>query len=159
MTLAQNLVADGQGHSLIRLGWEFNGGWFPWAANGQQSNFIAYWKNIVTSMRSSRAHSSASNGTPQHGDLGVGDLATYHPGDAYVDVVGLDMYDTEWANYPGAASEWQQLLNQSFGLNWLSSFASTHGKPGVVPGVGPRVGSVGSEQRPGEQQRPAGLRR
>ena len=51
-TLANALVADGQGSSIIRIGWEFNGGWFPWAANGQASAFVQYWQQIVTTMRS-----------------------------------------------------------------------------------------------------------
>ena len=28
-TLAQNLVSSGEGSSIIRLGWEFNGDWYP----------------------------------------------------------------------------------------------------------------------------------
>ena len=51
-TLAQNLVAQGQANSLIRIGWEFNGNWFPWKANGQAANFTQYFRNIVNTMRS-----------------------------------------------------------------------------------------------------------
>ncbi len=34
LKLAQEMVAGGQGSSIIRPGWEFNGNWFPWAAKG-----------------------------------------------------------------------------------------------------------------------------
>ena len=29
-TLAQNLLAAGQGNAILRLGWEFGGGWYHW---------------------------------------------------------------------------------------------------------------------------------
>ena len=28
-TMARELVAQGQGDAIIRLGWEFNGSWYP----------------------------------------------------------------------------------------------------------------------------------
>src|ERR1700683_4096585 len=47
LRLAQDMVAGGQGSSTVRIGWEFNGGWFPWAANGHAAAFIGYWQQIV----------------------------------------------------------------------------------------------------------------
>jgi len=120
-TLAQNLVTGGQGSSVIRLGWEFNGGWFPWAANGHAADFVTYWQHIVTAMRSVAGASFRFEWNPTRGDMGVGDLANYYPGDTYVDIVGLDVYDTEWASYPGAQAEWQTMQTQAYGLNWLAS--------------------------------------
>ena len=32
VTLAQTLVAGGQANAYLRLGWEFDGSWMPWAA-------------------------------------------------------------------------------------------------------------------------------
>lgn len=42
LQIAQDMVAGGQADAIIRPGWEFNGGWFPWAAGGQAANFVAY---------------------------------------------------------------------------------------------------------------------
>ncbi len=132
-TLANALVADGQGSSIIRIGWEFNGGWFPWAANGQASAFVGYWQQIVTAMRSVPGANFRFEWNPTRGDLGVGDLANYYPGDAYVSYVGLDVYDTEYGTYPGMPAEFQNMETQPYGLNWLALFSALHGKPMVFP--------------------------
>ena len=148
VTLAQRLVADGQGSSIIRLGWEFNGGWFPWAANGQAAAFVQYWKNIVTSMRSVAGQQFQFEWNPTRGDLGVGNLANYYPGDAYVDIIGLDVYDTQWPSMPGNATEWNTILTEPYGLNWLTSFAASHGKPVSLPEWG--LWNDGSAQGSGD---------
>jgi len=133
LTVAQALVQAGQGSSLIRLGWEFNGSWFPWAANGHAADFVAYWQQIVNTMRSVPGANFRFEWNPTRGDMGVGNLANYYPGDAYVDVIGLDVYDQEWATYPGPQAEWQNMLTQSYGLDWLASFAAAHNKPVSFP--------------------------
>lgn len=48
-----------------------------------------------------------------------------YPGDAYVDWIGMDAY--------GGASTWDYMLNgQGWGMNYWSSFATTHAKPLMV---------------------------
>ncbi len=137
-TVAQNLVNAGFGYSVIRLGWEFNGGWFPWAANGQQTDFINYWHNIVDSMRSVPGQHFLFEWNPTIGNLGVGNLASYYPGNSYVDWVGLDVYDITWSNYPGCSAEWNYLQTETYGLNWLVQFGASVGKPLTLPewGIG-----------------------
>jgi hypothetical protein len=146
VTLAQALVAGGQGDSIIRLGWEFNGGWFPWAANGSAANFIAYWQNIVTAMRSVSGQDFKFEWNPTLGDLGVGNLADYYPGSNYVDYIGADVYDQEWATYPGAAAEFSNMETETYGLNWLATFAAAQGKPITLPewGLGSGPGNGGA---------------
>jgi hypothetical protein len=133
VTLGKALVAGGQGSAIIRLGWEFNGGWFPWAANGKAAAFVAYWQQIVDAMRSVPGQSFQFEWNPTRGNLGVGNLANYYPGDSYVDIIGLDVYDNEWGSYPGPRAEWQHMLTQTYGLDWLASFASQHDKPMAIP--------------------------
>lgn len=133
VTLAQGLVAGGQGSSIIRLGWEFNGSWFPWAATGQAANFIAYWRQIVTAMRSVPRANFKFEWNPTSGDQGAGNLADYYPGNSYVDLIGLDVYDISWGSYPGAAAEFTTLETEPYGLNWLASFAAQQGKPMTLP--------------------------
>ena len=70
---------------------------------------------------------------PSIGDLGAGNLASYFPGNAYVDYVGLDVFDVEWKQYPGARAEFEHIETEPDGLNWLASFSSAHHKPMVFP--------------------------
>jgi Glycosyl hydrolase family 26 len=140
-TVATNMVAAGFGDSIVRLGWEFNGGWFPWAANGCASAFVGAFQQVVTAMRSVAGQSFTFEWNPTRGDLGVGDLANYYPGDAYVDFVGLDVYDVEWATYPGMPREFSYMETQTYGLNWLANFAAQHDKPMVFPEWGLGWGS------------------
>src|SRR5687767_5547645 len=51
-TYAAKLVKHGFGESIIRIGWEFNADWYPWAAKRDPQSWIAYWRRIVTAMRS-----------------------------------------------------------------------------------------------------------
>ena len=145
LTLAQDMVAGGQGSSIVRIGWEFNGGWFPWAANGHAAAFIGYWQQIVDTMRSVPGQDFKFEWNPTAGDLGVGNLADYYPGSAYVDYVGLDVYDQNWSTYPGGAAEFANIESEGFGLNWLSSFAAAQGKSIVLPewGLGTVAGDGG----------------
>ena len=54
VTLAQTLVAAGEGNTYLRLGWEFDGNWYPsWDADTPtaEAQFAAYFDQIVTAMR------------------------------------------------------------------------------------------------------------
>ena len=146
LTLAQDMVAGGQGSSIIRPGWEFNGGWFPWAANGQAAAFVGYWQQIVDTMRSVPGQDFTFEWNPTAGDQGVGNLANYYPGNAYVDSIGLDLYDQAFGTYPGIASQWNTYLTEPYGLNWLASFAASEGKPITLPewGLGEGPGNGGN---------------
>jgi Glycosyl hydrolase family 26 len=133
LKLAKEMVAGGQGNSIVRPGWEFNGSWFPWAAKGQAAAFVGYWQQIVETMRSVSGGNFKFEWNPTAGDQGVGDLANYYPGSAYVDYIGLDVYDQAWGTYAGIASEWNTYLTEPYGLNWLASFAASEGKPITLP--------------------------
>ena len=132
-TVAQNMVSQGFGNAVVRLGWEFNGNWFPWSAGGCATAFVQYFDNIVTTMRAVPGSSFTFEWNPTRGDLGVGDLASYYPGDAYVDWIGLDVYDNEWGTYPGEPTEFDDMQTQAYGLDWLAGFAAQHGKPVTFP--------------------------
>jgi Glycosyl hydrolase family 26 len=155
-TLAQNLVAGGFGSSYIRLGWEFQGGWFPWSIcnSDGQKDFVAAFRNIVTSMRSvSGANFQFIWNPDDSADTSCsGQLEDYYPGDSYVNMVALDVYDMNGAEDTDSA-RWTDMLNgvnaggwtatapqsingQSFkgyGLNWLDAFANEHGKEIGLP--------------------------
>jgi hypothetical protein len=132
-SVAQDLVAGGQGHATVRVGWEFNGFWYPWYANHRAAQFVAYWRDIVTTMRSVPGAAFTFEWNPNVGDLGVGNLARYYPGDAYVDEVGMDVYDEASRTYPGAAAMVQRIETGPYGLDWLAAFARVHHRPMVFP--------------------------
>ena len=85
---------------------------------------------------------------PTRGDLGVGNLAQYYPGNQYVDDIGLDVYDLEQQTYPGAKAEFRHMLTQRYGLNWLATFAAAHDKPIVLPEWGLGLGTCSASGQP-----------
>jgi hypothetical protein len=145
-TIAQNLVANNQASSILRIGWEFNGNWYTWAANSSnQAQWVAFWQQIVTTMRAVPGANFKFEWCPTLGDTGIGNLANYYPGNAYVDDVGADVYDQTWNSYPGAAAWFSDLQTETYGLNWLTSFASQNGKQVAIGewGLGEGPGNAG----------------
>jgi hypothetical protein len=164
-TLAKNLVSTGFGTSIIRLGWEMNASDMGWAVcNGDGSaaqswikDFVPAFQHIVTSMRSvSGEHfkfmwnpiDTSSSSCP-----GV-HMENLYPGDNYVDVVGLDVYDgiatpmsdttrfSDLLNGTGAggyvaespyAVNGQSFKGQGYGLKWLAAYGKAHNKEVSVP--------------------------
>ena len=152
-SLALSLVAAGMGGSILRVGWEFNQASFPWYAAGQAGNFVNYWRQIVTTMRSVPGQAFQFEWNPSRGDDGGGDAAmgnftSYYPGDAYVSVVGLDIYDDAWVSYPGASAEFQHIVSQTWGLDWLATFGASHGKALDLPEVGLGAGTSAPNSGP-----------
>jgi glycosyl hydrolase family 26 len=130
--LARGLVAAGEGDAVIRLGWEFNGDWFPWSAAGREEAFVAFWRHAVDSMRSVDDGSFTFDWSPNAGPNAM-DAADAYPGDDYVDYIGLDVYDATTSASQSPEARWDTLVNQPFGLAWHSEFAAAHGKPMTFP--------------------------
>jgi len=146
-TIAQNLVANNEAGSILRIGWEFNGNWNTWAANSSdQSEFVSFWQQIVDAMRSVSGANFKFEWCPTLGDQGIGNLADYYPGNAYVDDVAADVYDQAWSNYPGGATEFSELETETYGLNWLTSFAAQQGKSVAIGEWGLGTGPGNAEQ-------------
>ena len=49
--LAEHLVHYSLADSVLRLGWEFNGGWYTWRAGENPQAFAKYWQQIVRTIR------------------------------------------------------------------------------------------------------------
>ena len=131
-TLAQELVGAGQGNSVIRLGWEFNGGWFPWAAAANPTAFIDYWRQIVTTMRAVPGSNFQFEWNPTIGSQQIAPDKVW-PGSQYVDIVGLDLYDAQWPALQSPAAQWNTFLTEPYGLDWLASFGASMDKPLALP--------------------------
>ena len=152
-TLAQTLARFRPGDKVIyvRTGWEFNGGWFPWTVHGGRGDdFIAAFQQFVTTFRSVSPR-FRFDWCPVWGDQVRGNngkpasLADFYPGDEYVDVIGLDVYnETKYTKVADPVKRWQFYLRRGHGLNWHRDFAAKHGKPMSFPEWG-GVGTAGDD--------------
>jgi hypothetical protein len=128
---AQHLVAAGMGNATIRIGHEFNQKWPRWSAVSDPASYAAYFRHIVTAMRSVPGQSFRFTWCPAAAYANWDPTPAY-PGDAYVDVVSVDSYDSWW-NHPSVtpAQRWSFIVNgtKQGGLTFWSSFAAAHGKP------------------------------
>ncbi|MEJ0000127.1 MAG: glycosyl hydrolase [Verrucomicrobiota bacterium] len=165
--LAEHLVQRGLGDTVLRLGWEFNGGWYSWRAQSEDKAvaFAGYFKQIVTTMR---AVPGAEKLTFVWNPCLIWtnySLEKAWPGDEYVDYVGVDVYDDSWApnTYPIPADATQEeadtihqkvwndiiLNDKNHGLALIRDLAARHGnKPLAIP-----------EWGRGQPRRQAGSRR
>ena len=133
----------GLGSSIIRLGWEFNGKWYPWAATNPTA-WAACWRQAVTSARST-APGLRWNWNVNRGlSSALADPTRAYPGNDYVSMIGIDTYDW-WPSV--AAGGWQTQLNGKQGLNYWLAFAKAHGKKLSVPEWGNKAsgGSAGGD--------------
>jgi hypothetical protein len=129
----------------IRTGWEFNGNWFPWSALGKEQAFIDAWRRFVTAFRSVSGR-FRFDWCPNFGDTGM-DPAEAYPGDDYVDIIGMDIYDEIiWCNIEDPVARWAYNLQEPYGLNWHCDFAKAHHKPMSYPEWG--IGGNGSGDNP-----------
>ena len=120
----------GLGHSIIRLGWEFNGNWYAWQAT-DPTTWAHCWQQIVTSVRSTAPDLQWDWDVNRGISAGLANPALAYPGNAYVSMIGVDSYD-EW---PPATTTtgWQTQLNGPQGLNYWLRFAKAHDKLLSVP--------------------------
>ena len=133
-TLAKNLVAAGMSKTILRIGWEFNGWWYPWAVRNETeaANFASAWRHIVTAMRSVPGQQFSFEWAPTSNPGGI-DPALAYPGDEYVTNIGMSVYDERGRPGTTAAERWDSLVNDGYGLAWQASFAAAHGKPITFP--------------------------
>lgn len=144
LATARKLIAEsepGTGPIIIRTGEEFNGGWFPWAAAGKEADFIKTYQNFVNVFRSVSSRFDFEWNV-NIGNLGM-DPAKAYPGDAYVDIIGMDFYyNTQWDN-PDPLKAWDFNVTRQYGLQWLENFADAHNKPTAYSEWGVMSNSAG----------------
>jgi len=129
---AQQLVKYGYGDSIIRIGWEFNADWYPWAAKHDPEAWVAYWRRIVTAMRSVPGAKFKFDWTAAGGWSAFRAEHAY-PGDEYVDIIGLDFYNNLNRSNVTPQERWKQRMSAPHGLEWHRRFAKAHGKPMSYP--------------------------
>jgi hypothetical protein len=134
-TLGENLVSDHEANAILRLGWEFNGNWFTWSVGSASdaTNFVAFWRQIVTTMRAVPGEKFKFLWNPNGPSPTTYNPSQAYPGDAYVDYVGTDDYDNYWGTPFKPLPAWIHQLSQQWGLDWLANFATDHNKPIAIP--------------------------
>jgi hypothetical protein len=138
--IGRTLVETGHGDSILRIGWEFNGAWYPWAASRDPDSFIAFWRRIVVAMRSVPGSRFRFDWNPTIGTTKI-DPERVYPGDDVVDIIGLDVYNQSWhPQRSDPAVRWNEKVNGSHGLKWHRDFARARNKPRSFPewGTGTR---------------------
>ena len=121
--VARQLIEAGYPDTVIRLGHEFDGDYYSWSARDNNEAFIAAYRHVHDVF----ASESAAFRFEWTGMRNT--FATYgppaYPGDAYVDVVGLDIY------YRNKESMTDQVWTRQYEdqLEFHRDFAISHGKP------------------------------
>ncbi len=134
---ATNMVAAGFGYSVIRLGHEMNGTWY----NDDLGTTVAEWQQWAQCFAQEVTAMRAVPGANFLFDWNVNanyrniPLADFYPGNAYVDIIGIDAYDNTGESIPavGQPGRFQALASQSEGLDAVEAFAAANGKPLSIP--------------------------
>ncbi|MEU6660618.1 glycosyl hydrolase [Streptomyces sp. NPDC046821] len=134
--LADLLVRNGLGDSVIRLGYEGNNRTIgPWHGTEDPAAYREMFRKVVTLIRDRPGARFLVDYNMAIGTSGeVTSFETLYPGDSYVDIVGLDIYDVWW-KHPDATPEerWEHTLNTPMGVRDFKVFAAAHRKPVSYP--------------------------
>ncbi len=127
------------GRTVVRLAWEFNGDWNPWAAY-RPADFVGCWRHVFKAAEKA-APALRWDWTVNRGpSAAMKDPTDAWPGKGYVDFVGIDSYD----GYPAVKTEatWQTQYSGPGGLKYWAAFAKKQGRRlsvsewGLYPGTG-----------------------
>jgi hypothetical protein len=135
--LAENLVRAGFGHSVIRLGIEMNGTWKIDKLGTTVTQWHQWGQCFAQEVQAMRQVSGSHllfdwNVNANYRNI---PLADFYPGDAYVDIIGIDAYDASGIRLPpvGDHGRWAALANEPEGLEAIAAFAAAHKKPLSIP--------------------------
>ena len=138
--VARDLVSEGRERSIVRIGWEANGDWYPWAATAETAaEFVRAYRHIVGVLHAIAPDLvidfDISCGTPLRGQKErLAALTQLYPGDDAVDIVGCDTYD--WYNTKARNEvSWKAAIRPAdqVGIADVAEFARAHGKGLAIP--------------------------
>jgi beta-mannanase len=142
--LGTNLVAAGLQNSVLRLGAEMNGTWetdFIGTSTQEQNLWATCFANEVTALRQATGEHFLIDWNPNACTENI-PYSNFYPGNAYVDIVGLDFYDVSCQS-PSTPYTFTQLANEPAGLASFEAFATAQGKPMSLPEWGLESSPVG----------------
>jgi hypothetical protein len=132
--LGTSLVAAGLQNSVIRLGAEMNGVWeadFIGTKASEQKLWAKCFDKEVTALRKAPGQHFLIDWNP-NACVGNYPYGNFYPGNAYVDIVGLDLYDVG-CNTPNTPLTFKALASEPAGLDHFVAFANAHKKPMSLP--------------------------
>jgi hypothetical protein len=132
--LGSNLVAAGLANSVIRLGSEMNGVWesdFIGTTKVEQKLWAKCFANEVVSLRQVSGEHFLIDWNV-NACTGVYPYANYYPGNSYVDIIGIDVYDVA-CRTPFTKVSFSKLASEQLGINDLQAFAAAKHKPMSLP--------------------------
>ena len=113
---------------IVRLGWEGNGDWYPWAYGRDPDGFRKAFRRAAQVMRRAapglRFEWCVACRASRKG--GPAEWTEAYPGDDVVDIISMDVYDEHEPN-------WKSLVEGEAGLRELRAFARERGKPEAYP--------------------------
>jgi len=150
--VAHDLVAYGRGNSIVRIGWEANGDWFPWNTTAKDAErYKQAYRRIAMIIRAEAPDViidfDLACGTKLRGQQSrLDSLDLLYPGDDVVDLVGCDTYDWYHTSATNEGS-WQKSIKPvgSVGIQDVADFARSHGKGLTVPEWGLASSAEGGE--------------
>jgi O-antigen/teichoic acid export membrane protein/glycosyltransferase involved in cell wall biosynthesis len=135
--LARNLVKAGFGYSVIRLGPEMNGTWNSGSLGSTPASWKQWGQCFAQEVRAMRAVPGSHLLFDWNVNAGYRNipLADFYPGNAYVDIIGIDFYDISGQPLPpvGHPDRWTALSRQPDSLTEVAAFAAAHHKPLSFP--------------------------
>jgi hypothetical protein len=132
--LGTSLVAAGLENSVIRLGAEMNGPWeadFMGTTMVEQNLWASCFAHEVSGLREATGEHFLIDWNPNARYENV-PYTNYYPGNAYVNIVGLDLYDVARSTLSQPLT-WSQFVNEPAGLETFEAFAAAHKKPMSFP--------------------------
>ncbi|GAB7192729.1 hypothetical protein NUM3379_34380 [Kineococcus sp. NUM-3379] len=149
----QTLVDEGLGRSVIRLGWEFNGDWYEnhyvGASAEEREQWKEYWRRAVRALEVPGSQFEIDFNLAEGLQNSVA-VAELYPGDEYVDIIGVDVYDSYLAPIDPSARNQARNAKEN-GVADLVAFAREHDKPLSLPEwamVSPDSGTQGGGDNP-----------
>lgn len=147
--LAENMVASGEGSSILMLGWAPAAGGVPWAVStyAEAGQYTEYWRRIVDVMRA--VPGAQFSFAWDAGEVG-GPVPSYlvYPGDAHVDMVATMAFDNATPSQHSPAARWDAVASGRYGPDWAASFAARHGKRFMVAQAGLDGSAYGGRDDP-----------
>ena len=135
--IAQMVKDAGYGDAVIRLGHEMDDAWPPWSARNNAAQYIAAFRHVHDVLASVSPAFRFDWATTRAGFSQWG-LPAY-PGDAYVDVIGLDAYWRDATDIPDR--DWTNRYESVFRQHL--QFAKSRNKPVSFPEWGQANGNTG----------------
>lgn len=148
--IASDLVANGRGNAIVRVGWEPNGTWWKWSADAASARqYRAAFRRVVKTMRRVAPNLvfdfdiSCGVALPRQTNR-LDSLRLLYPGDDVVDLIGCDTYDW-WTTKATDDVGWRNVLApyDSPGLADVADFARSRRKAMSVPEWGIAKTSAG----------------